>query len=73
MLNWSQIINKEYDFQKRQSKIDALDEITTEEVSNMYLDIFFRKTKRVNLKMYSHAVCNEEAKIAERKNNIKKN
>ena len=73
MLNWNQIINKEYDFQKRQTKIDALDEITAEEVSNMYLDVFFRKTKRVNLKMYSHAVYNEEAKIAERKNNIEKN
>ena len=39
----------------------------------MYLDIFFRKTKRINLKMYSHAVCNEAAKIAERKKNVAKN
>ena len=73
MLLWNQIINKEYDFQKRQSKIDALNEITAKEVSDMYLDVFFRRTKRINLKMYSHAVCNEEAKIAERKKNIAKN
>ena len=39
----------------------------------MYLDIFFRKTKRIVLKMYSHAVYNEAAKIAERKKNIAKN
>ena len=51
MLFWNQIVNKEYDFQKRQQKINALDNITEKEVSEMYLDIFFRKTKRLNLKV----------------------
>ena len=73
MLFWNQIVNKEYDFQKRQQKINALDNITEKEVSEMYLDIFFRKTKRLNLKLYSHSVCNEEKKIEERKVNIAKN
>ena len=44
--------------------------ITLKEVNEMYLDIFFKKTKRINLKMYSHAVF-EEAKLVEKRQTYK--
>ena len=73
MILWSQIINKEFDFKRNQKKIEALKNITKQEVDNMFVDIFFRKPKRINLKLHSHAVLEDNKLIAKRQENIEKN
>ena len=73
MILWSQIINKEFDFRRNQRKIDALKNITKQEVDNMFLDIFFRKPKRINLKLHSHGVLEDQKLIAKRQESIEKN
>ena len=43
------------DFDKRQKKIAALSEVNKEKVQELFNCLFFKDSRRLNIKMYSHA------------------
>ena len=52
---WSEIVDGDYEFDRRAKKIAALEKITKEDVINLFNVLFFDNPKRINVKFYSHA------------------
>ena len=42
------------DFDKREKKIHALEQVTKEQVQEWFNKLIFEETRRINIKMYSH-------------------
>ena len=60
---WTQIINKDYRFERRIQKATALKGIKHADVTKTYIETFLTKARRINLKINSQGSIND----AERK------
>ena len=62
-LNWAQLLNKEFEFDRRDQQIEAMKKVTVDQVNDLMTETFFKNPKRINLKIHSHA---KEADIEKR-------
>ena len=53
--NWDQLTTKEIDFCRIEDKIDALMKVTPEQVNELFIELFFKNPRRLQLKIHSHA------------------
>ena len=67
---WKAINNENYDFESKSKLIKFIENVTSEEVNQLFLKIFFQNKKRLNIKIYSdnHLKKQEEIDIAEKYN-----
>ena len=64
-LNWAQLTSKEFDFDRREQQIAAMQSVTAEEVNALMTEVFFQNPRRINLKVHSHAHAADIAKRQE--------
>ena len=66
-LHYSQILAEEYDFERRDQQIAAMEKVTAEQVNALAKEVLFVRPKRLNLRVYSHAAWADTAKRQESK------
>ena len=70
---WTQIINKDYRFERRIQKATALKGIKHADVSKTYIETFLTKARRINLKINSQGSVTDAVRKAKMEQNKKLN
>ena len=53
--SWLHIQKEQFNFDLREQQIAALEKVTTKQVNELFLEVFFKNPRRLNMKIHSHA------------------